>query len=444
MKLAGFIFALLFSNLLFSQVDTTFSELRGIEDTQGNTHLFYRKHSLNQGFDYHVEYNDIYHLNLAAQIDTLFLRDYFIQNNFQWEAQSTNAYEFWDQNPATWISCGEYTIVDPDAYISRYDTGYVYIYLGLMPFLAISRQNPNLLYAFHDWGPGLLKSTDAGYTWEVDSLAPLDVVPFSLSPYNDQVLFGRGNDSGYHLMKSVDGGRNYVLVDSSTSWYDVQFYYDADSSHIYAINRSPQNRFFISPNGGNSWQSEIIRDAPLQLSTDPTQPGKLYFSINDSVFISTDFGGTFSLYWVLNRPVMGLYIKPGTDTLYAATTKDIYRVTPTDTVSLKHLSESPNDIDAPPPTLAKSFRLFQNYPNPFNPATSIPYYLPVGSEVKLEIFNVLGQKIKTLVDQRQQAGNYTVRWNGTADNGESVPGGVYFYRLKVKNFTQVKKMVLLE
>ena len=443
MKLAGFIFVFLYCTLLYSQVDTTFTELRGMEDSQGNTHLFYRKHSLNQGVDYHVEYNDIYHLNLAAQVDTLFLRDYFIQNTFQWEARSTNVYEFWNNNPATWISCGEYTLVDPDAYISRYDSTYVYIYLGLMPFLAISRQNPDLLYAFHDWGSGLLKSTDAGYTWEADSLAPLDVVPFSLSPFNDLVLFGRKNDYGYPLMKSVDGGRSYVLVDSSVSWYDGQFHYDADGSHIYAINRSFQNRFIVSPNGGDFWQDVIVRDAPLQLSVDPSQPGKFYFSIDDSVFISTDFGGTFSLYWVLNRPVMGLYLKPGTDTLYAATTKDIYRVTPRDTVSLKHLSESPNDIDTPPTTLAKSFRLFQNYPNPFNPATSIPYYLPVGGEVRLEIFNVLGQKIRTLVDQRQPAGNYTVRWDGTADNGQKAPGGMYFYRLKVGNYIAVKKMLLL-
>ncbi len=89
------------------------------------------------------------------------------------------------------------------------------------------------------------------------------------------------------------------------------------------------------------------------------------------------------------------------------------------------------------------YELLQNYPNPFNPETAISYYLPVSSEVKLEIFNVLGQKIKTLVDQRQPAGHYTVRWDGTADNGEMAPAGMYFYRLTAGDYIAVKKMLLL-
>ena len=88
--------------------------------------------------------------------------------------------------------------------------------------------------------------------------------------------------------------------------------------------------------------------------------------------------------------------------------------------------------------LPKSFELSQNYPNPFNPVTQIRYALPVGCKVKLEIYNILGQKVVTLVDGKQKAGYKTVRW----DAG-SLSSGIYFYRFKAGEFTKARKMILL-
>ncbi|GEM_PF-2749823 len=78
-----------------------------------------------------------------------------------------------------------------------------------------------------------------------------------------------------------------------------------------------------------------------------------------------------------------------------------------------------------------AFQLEQNYPNPFNPSTAISYQLPAVSRVRLEIYNLLGQKVRTLVDQQQPGGRYTVEWNGRDENGSEVSSGVYFYRLSV-------------
>ncbi len=88
------------------------------------------------------------------------------------------------------------------------------------------------------------------------------------------------------------------------------------------------------------------------------------------------------------------------------------------------------------------FRLQQNYPNPFNPTTEISYELPQAGFVQLSIFNLLGQKISTLVNERQTAGSYHVNWNGLDEQGKQVPTGLYIYRLKSDNRVQVKKMVL--
>jgi flagellar hook assembly protein FlgD len=89
------------------------------------------------------------------------------------------------------------------------------------------------------------------------------------------------------------------------------------------------------------------------------------------------------------------------------------------------------------------FRLYQNYPDPFNPTTVIRYQLPALSNVKLTIYNVLGQKIKTLVDSFQSEGEYSVVWNATDDSNNPVSSGIYFYSLKANFWTIQKKMILL-
>jgi hypothetical protein len=91
------------------------------------------------------------------------------------------------------------------------------------------------------------------------------------------------------------------------------------------------------------------------------------------------------------------------------------------------------------PTAPKTFLLEQNYPNPFNPSTTIRYQLPVASEVKLEVYDVLGKKIATLVSERQSAGSYQVVWNASG-----LSSGTYFYRLQAGTFVETKKMIMVK
>jgi len=91
----------------------------------------------------------------------------------------------------------------------------------------------------------------------------------------------------------------------------------------------------------------------------------------------------------------------------------------------------------------REFSLKQNYPNPFNPTTSIEFLLPKSGEIKIEIFNILGQRVRTLVEQHFKAGYQKVEWNGKDDSGIEVASGVYFYKLQTEDFTKTKKMVLV-
>jgi len=94
--------------------------------------------------------------------------------------------------------------------------------------------------------------------------------------------------------------------------------------------------------------------------------------------------------------------------------------------------------------LPTTFAISQNYPNPFNPTTSIKYQLPQTSDVRLLIYNVLGQKVRTLVNSQIEAGYHSVIWDGRNDEGNAVASGVYIYRFEADKFTRTMKLMLLK
>jgi Tol biopolymer transport system component len=87
--------------------------------------------------------------------------------------------------------------------------------------------------------------------------------------------------------------------------------------------------------------------------------------------------------------------------------------------------------------------LIQNYPNPFNPVTTMSYTIPIKSDVQLEIYNVLGSLVKTLVDEIQDPGRYSLVWDGTDNSGTPVSSGMYFYRLTNGNYSRAQKALLI-
>jgi hypothetical protein len=96
-------------------------------------------------------------------------------------------------------------------------------------------------------------------------------------------------------------------------------------------------------------------------------------------------------------------------------------------------------------TRPEVYALNDNYPNPFNPETTIKYQLPEAGLVTLEVYNMLGQVVKTLVSENQTAGRKTVQWDATNDNGQSLSSGMYFYHVEAgEGFQDTKKMLLLK
>jgi hypothetical protein len=94
--------------------------------------------------------------------------------------------------------------------------------------------------------------------------------------------------------------------------------------------------------------------------------------------------------------------------------------------------------------LLTKFDLFQNYPNPFNPDTEIRFQLPVDVHVTFSIYNMLGQKVRTLIDKQMATGYHAIKWDGRNDFGTTVASGLYLYAIRAGNYYEVKKMVLMQ
>jgi N-acetylneuraminic acid mutarotase len=126
----------------------------------------------------------------------------------------------------------------------------------------------------------------------------------------------------------------------------------------------------------------------------------------------------------------GGIITPG---VWSSSTKTMYEYDPV----LDPLE--PNAIADKIMQMQRKFSLSQNYPNPFNPGTVIRYALPVTCHLDLSIYNILGQKVATLVSEKQQPGQHQVQWDAAV-----FPSGIYYYMIKAGEFKQVKKMIFLQ
>ncbi|MBN2413905.1 T9SS type A sorting domain-containing protein [candidate division KSB1 bacterium] len=126
---------------------------------------------------------------------------------------------------------------------------------------------------------------------------------------------------------------------------------------------------------------------------------------------------------------------------FARSITDSTQTNQSDTLFVTVTDLSSIDPDGAAP---KSFRLSQNFPNPFNPQTTIKYQVPKNINVTLEIYNVNGQKIKTLVNEEKVTGSYTVIWDGRDDYNVAVSSGLYFLKMKAGDYTKVVKMSFLK
>ncbi|MBI3766385.1 MAG: T9SS type A sorting domain-containing protein [Ignavibacteriales bacterium] len=292
----------------------------------------------------------------------------------------------------------------------------------------------------------IFKTTDAGSTWnKTNNGNALDGNPalsMAISPtHSDTVyigtvpLFNRA-----HIFRTTTGGSNWQdITDTLPNRYPMDIAVDPHNSQtVYvAFGGYGAGHLFKSIDAGIHW-SDITGTLPDVHTTavvvDPLNSDIVYLGNDIGVYVSTNTGATWTPYDDgLPEAVLiaDLVISPSNRMLRAATHGNgVYQ--------RKLLSPVTGVEVGPSASVPERFELFQNYPNPFNPTTTIRYELSKASKVTLTVYDVLGNKISTLVDANETAGRKSIEWNAA-----DLASGVYIYTLRTPESVQSRKMVLV-
>ena len=260
---------------------------------------------------------------------------------------------------------------------------------------------------------------EAGQSYET-AVIPVSNIRAIAFDLNDDLYGTNFNDGDLYLIDPATGDTTFIgstginlFLGLAINPLDGTLWGTAITDAIYKINKSTAEATLIG-NTGFSRTPEIVFDAEGKLfglsGFAPTVVSEL-IQIDPSTGIGTVIGSTGF------KTVFGLAVK-GT--------------------VVTGIDELIGEL------LPAKYDLHQNYPNPFNPTTTVTYDLPKDTKVVLKIYNVLGQEIRTLVNENQTAGYKSIVWNGKDNLGQIVGSGVYMYRLQVGDKVQIKKMLILK
>jgi photosystem II stability/assembly factor-like uncharacterized protein len=287
-------------------------------------------------------------------------------------------------------------------------------------------------------GAGLIaRTTDGGLNWH-NALEPSPIV-FSCVSYldsNNAWTAGLGYYEGSTIYFSSDQGLTWTSqIDSGLYPHSLNDIYFINSTSGWAV--GDNGLILHTTNGGvpvelTSFTATLLGNELIlnwSTATETNNQGFeiLRFAQNDSEWQMIGF-----------VPGFGTTTEPKS---YSYTDSEV--LTGEYTYRLKHIDfdgsyEYSQEVEVEVAT-PFTFSLEQNYPNPFNPNTTIKYSIPELSNVKLLLFNLLGEEVTTLVNEEKNAGNYSVEFNAS-----SIPSGIYFYQLKVGNYIDTKKMISIK
>lgn len=266
--------------------------------------------------------------------------------------------------------------------------------------IVVDHHSPQVVYVGTGWNGAVNKSTGGGAHWFLTGLHDVGVV-FSLAidNNNNSILYASSRDSlnpsEYVLYKSVDSGANWTEFDATESGY-----------------------------------------AFGKIRFRPNNPDELYVTTNGGVYFSCDAGTTWtSMNEGLDNTISwDLAFFPSGDTLFCGTASGVYRrIFPSAAVSETYQQHSPQTVI-----------LLGNYPNPLNDRTIVKFALTKQAHVRLDVFDLIGSKVTTLMEGTRFPGVYAAVWDGKSELGHYAPSGVYFYRLTVHGLTMTRKMIVIK
>ena len=277
------------------------------------------------------------------------------------------------------------------------------------------------------YGGGVYRSTNNGTNWTQvnNGLTNYVVIAFVVSGTN---IFAGTYSSGVFL--STNSGSSWTEANSGLMGNHIPsltVYY----TYLFA---GSNDGVFLSTNNGTSWIPAGLQDTLVSALT--FYGTNLFAGTSDilgnsgGVFLSNNNG----INWtdvnsgLPNTGILALTIS-GTNLFAGTVNSGVWR---------RPLSEMITEVENERNEIPTQFSLTQNYPNPFNPSTKIRYSVPQSSNVKIKVFDILGNEIETLVNEEKLVGTYEITWSA-----QSLPSGVYFYKMQADGFVEAKKIILL-
>jgi hypothetical protein len=247
-------------------------------------------------------------------------------------------------------------------------------------------------------------------------LAKLRREPYSVNESDNEVIIeAKEGSKNYEVVASVD-----IVNNEELSGFEFSVLYDPRVFSVTAVNNSSLvsedfDFFVVDVSKAGNVRVSCVPDFEMKkgLEKGDNEIAEIAFKIRDPVLSSNALIQLDNV-WLYNEAV---------------------EVVPAQWI------DAIVKIDG---SLPDGFHLWQNHPNPFNSATEIRYDLPRSYQVRIDIFNLLGQKVATLVDESKSAGIWRTIWNGNNDRGEKVTSGIYFCRMEVGKFQAIRQMLYLK
>jgi photosystem II stability/assembly factor-like uncharacterized protein len=317
-------------------------------------------------------------------------------------------------------------------------------------------------------GGKIYKTTDAGNTWSLQSSGTSNTlwdVDFS------NANFGIAGGNSGTLLRTTDGGKNWTSLNTGyTVYYKTVVCFDA----LTAIAAGGGGTIIKTTDGGNSWQKQTSGTTTGIYSMSFINKDIGWMAVSNGTTLKTTNGGSS---WISQGTGVSDIIESisfynenngicvGDNGLILKTTDGGSKWTQYSSgfwstlISVSYnkygaviagysgeilKSSTWNSVDKNVIITPGYFSLSQNYPNPFNPLTTIQYQIPKTNNVKLVIYNTLGQEIKTLINEKQNSGYYNITWDGKDNSRKAVASGIYFYILIADEFVSVRKLNLLK
>ena len=271
---------------------------------------------------------------------------------------------------------------------------------------------------------------------------PLDSIHYSVYLWganSDEAQTNNTDSNSVSFSLNLDDNSSYSWMVTSFDMYDE--YSQSDTGYFFTdlIPEPPYNFATISPENEMEGVSSTVEFIWNQ-TTDPDPMEQINYQLvystnweDSSAYIYSDLIQDTSITMVLenNSQYYWMVLAHDTDEFVTGSDDNTPNSLVVGTLSISSAN------------LPLTFELHQNYPNPFNPTTTIDYDLPDNAHVTLSIYDLMGKKVITLIDEPKTAGSRSIQWNSRDEKGRAVSAGLYLYTIQAGNFNQTNKMVLL-